>query len=354
LPARLDSEEFLLANDKKGLMAMALGFPNQCREALSLSKLENAQKLSGKRNVVICGMGGSAIGGDFLRCLFETFASVPLIVCRDYELPTFVNEDTLLIACSYSGNTEETLSALRQGIKRGCSVVAVTSGGEVAAICGKHDFPIIRVPSGLPPRMSLGYLFVPLVVIAVSAGYLPEQDMEVTFAELDSCIERWGPSRPATTNAAKTLAGYLFGRVPLVYGLGSWQGVVASRWKGQINENAKVMCFAHTFPELNHNEIMGWTLAERQNVAHWATIFLESGDESVRMQTRAKVTRDLIREKSETFTIGAHGETLLSQMLTLAFCGDFVSLYLAALNGVDPENIDSINTLKKTLSELDR
>jgi glucose/mannose-6-phosphate isomerase len=202
--------------------------------------------------------------------------------------------------------------------------------------------------------MSLGYLFIPLVSLAVGGGYLPSQDFDTAFAELDRCIERWGPDRPVSTNAAKTLAGYLFGRVPLIYGLGSWQGVVASRWKGQINENAKVMAFANAFPELNHNEIMGWTLADRQNVAHWATIILEAGDESNRMQTRARVTRDIIREKTETFTVAAHGDSLLSQMLTLAYCGDFVSLYLAALNGVDPENIDSITLLKKALSELDR
>ena len=112
------------------------------------------------------------------------------------------------------------------------------------------------------------------------------------------------------------------------------------------------MAFSHTFPELNHNEIMGWTLADRQNVAHCATAFLESSDESVRMQTRTCVTREFIRDKSETFTVTAQGDDLLSQMLSLTYCGDFVSLYLAVLNGVDPENIDAINTLKKALSEL--
>lgn len=333
-------------------MAQAESFPAQCREALSLCTVSLGAELKGKSNVVVCGMGGSAIGGDFLRSLFEAFAAVPLAVCRDYDLPAFAGKETLLIACSYSGNTEETLSAVRQGIKRGCSIVGVTSGGELAEICRQHNFPFIKVPGGKPPRMSLGYLFIPLVYIAQTLGYIPAQNTDAAFAELDRCVERWGQERPLATNAAKTLAGYLFGRVPLIYGLGSWQGVVASRWKGQINENAKVMAFAHAFPELNHNEIMGWTLANRQNVAHWATIFLESGEESTRMQTRARVTRELIREQSETFTVTAHGDELLSQMLSLTFCGDFVSLYLAALYGVDPEKIDSINALKKSLAEL--
>lgn len=333
-------------------MAQAEGFPDQCREALSLSDVSLPSSLEGKANVVVSGMGGSAIGGDFLRSLFEAFGSVPCFVCRDYNLPAFVGEDTLLIACSYSGNTEETLSSMREGIKRGCAVVAVTSGGEVAEICRQQGFAHVLVPAGKPPRMALGYLFIPLVVIAEKLGYIPKQDFEAAFAELDRCVERWGVDRGLATNSAKNLAAYLFGRVPLIYGLGSWQGVVASRWKGQINENAKVMAFSHTFPELNHNEIMGWTLADRQNVAHWATVFLESGDESIRMRTRANVTREIIRDKTETFTVTAFGETLLAQMLTLTFCADFVSLYLAALNGVDPEEIASINTLKKALAEL--
>lgn len=333
-------------------MGLAEGFPDQCREALSLCNITLPQSLSGKSNVVVCGMGGSAIGGDFLRSLTEAFGSVPCVVCRDYELPAFADADTLLLACSYSGNTEETLSSLRQGIKRGCAVAAVTSGGEVAEICRQQGFAHVLVPAGRPPRMALGYMLVPLVAIAERLGYLPTQDMEAAFIELDKCAERWGVERPLATNTAKNLAAYLFGRVPLIYGLGSWQGVVASRWKGQINENAKVMAFWNTFPELNHNEIMGWTLAERQNVAHWATVFLESGDESARMQARGRVTRELIRDKSETFTVTAHGDHLLARMLSLTYCADFVSLYLAALNGVDPENIDSINTLKKALSEL--
>jgi glucose/mannose-6-phosphate isomerase len=352
LPQRLDSREFVEANDPKGLMAQAEGFPDQCREAFSLSDVTLADGMRSKANVVVCGMGGSAIGGDFLRCLFEARGTVPCFVCRDYSLPAFADDNTLLIACSYSGNTEETLSAVRQGIARGCAVVAVTSGGELAEICRQQGFSFVQVPGGKPPRMSLGYLFVPLVRIAEQLGYLSAQDYDAAFSELDRCVERWGVERPFDRNTAKTLAVYLFGRVPLIYGLGGWQGVVAFRWKGQINENAKVMAFWHAFPELNHNEIMGWTLADRQNVEHWATIFLESGDETVRMQTRAKVTRELIKDKSETFTVTAHGETLLSQMLSLTFCGDFVSLYLAALYGVDPETIDSINVLKSSLAEL--
>lgn len=331
---------------------MAESFPAQCREAFSLSDTSLPDPLKNKSNIVVCGMGGSAIGGDFLRCLIEAQGSVPCFVCRDYELPSFAGEGTLLIACSYSGNTEETLSAVRQGIARGCAVMGVTSGGELAEICRQRAYPFVQVPGGKPPRMSLGYLFIPLVRIAETLGYLPAQNFDAAFAELDPCVERWGVDRPFSTNTAKTLASYLFGRVPLIYGLGSWQGVVASRWKGQINENAKVMAFSHVFPELNHNEIMGWTHAERQNVAHWATVFLESGDETARMQTRARVTRELIRDKSETFTVTSHGDDLLSQMLSLTFCGDFVSLYLAALNGVDPENIDAINTLKKALADL--
>jgi glucose/mannose-6-phosphate isomerase len=267
-------------------------------------------------------------------------------------MPSFVGSNTFVIACSYSGNTEETLAATRDAIDRGAKVLAVTSGGELAELVQRRGFPLIKIPGGQPPRTALGHLFVPLAVACGKLGYVDPPDVESTATLLEACAEDWGPSAPSSGNQAKTLAAYLFGRMPVIYGLGDWQGMVANRWKSQFNENAKIMASAQTFPELNHNEIMGWQLADRQNVKHWAVVMLESGDESARLVTRARVTRDVLRGISECFTVTARGETLLEKMLTLTFCGDFVSLYLAALNEVDPETIDAINTLKKTLADL--
>ena len=350
MPQRLDNPEFVLKNDPKGMMGYVMGFPDQCRKALSISESASLPStLSGCKQVIVAGVGGSAAGGDFLRALFDASAGVPCIVARDYKLPAFANSETLVMACSYSGNTEETLSAIEDARKRGCRIMAITSGGKLGE---STDFPIVKIPGGQPPRSALGFLFVPLASAAVKLGYLSALDFDRAFAELDKCAKEWSVETAYGTNPTKTLAAYLFGRVPLIYGLGHWQGIVASRWKSQLNENSKIMAFANTFPELNHNEIMGWQLADKQNVAHWATVILENGQESKRMQARAKVTREIMHGKSESFTVTARGETLLSNLLTLTYFGDFVSIYLAALYGVDPETIEAINILKKALADL--
>lgn len=335
------------------MMDLNLGFPEQCQEALSLaSKTILPNVLSGKKQIVVAGIGGSAAGGDFLKALIESEGFVPCFVARDYRMPTFVGADTLVFACSYSGNTEETLSSVRDAISRGASVVAITSGGELADICKTQNLPVIAIPGGQPPRTALGYLLMPMIVACVQLGYLPEQRFDAAIEELKKCRADWRIEANSERNQPKALSNMLFGRVPVIYGLGAWQGIVASRWKSQINENAKVMCFANTFPELNHNEIVGWTLADHQNVKHWATVILENGLESLKMKTRAQVTGELIRGKSELFHVTARGDCLLSQLLSLTYFGDFVSLYLAAHYGVDPFEIENINILKKRLSDV--
>lgn len=352
MPERLDDPGFVLRNDPRGMMGLTEGFPDQCREALSLCagvRLGDVPKAA--EQIVVGGMGGSAVGGDFLKALVHEHGSVPCFVCRDYRVPSFVGKGTLFLACSYSGDTEETLSASQLALEKGASLIAITSGGALANLAQQKGFPIVRIPAGQPPRTALGYLFLPLVVICEKLGYLQEIDFGETIDVLDSCRKDWCIASSYKLNPTKGIATYLFARIPLVYGLGEWQSSVAFRWKAQINENAKVMAFANAFPELNHNEIVGWTLADRQ-AEKWATVILEDGEESNRMQKRAEVMQDIIRGKSEVFTVTARGQSLLSKLLTLSYFGDFVSLYLAALYGVDPEKIDSIHQLKKALSEM--
>lgn len=354
MPGRLDDPGFVLGNDPSGLMGLTTGFPDQCRKALSISRsVEFNGAAKNKSNVVVAGMGGSAAGGDYLKALFWEEGQTPCEVWRDYRLPKYVDGDTLVFACSYSGNTEETLSAVAEAKERGAAVVGITSGGELQTRCEQNGWPLIRIPSGQPPRTALGFLLIPLVDAAVRTGYLPEQDFDSLFDELDRCAADFAPAAKLHNNPTKAMASMLYGRVILVYGLGAWQALVANRWKGQLNENAKVMAFANAFPELNHNEIVGWTLACSQNASHWATVILEGGLESIKMRARADITADIIKEKSEVFRASSRGESLLEQMLTLSYFGDFVSLYLAALYGVNPEEITSIHRLKRALSELD-
>jgi glucose/mannose-6-phosphate isomerase len=348
----LDDPANVLRHDPKGMYGLFCAFPEQIERAVEIARAAPLPRWGAKPDLaLLTGLGGSAAGGDFVRCLFEAQARAPFLVNRDYHLPTFVGPGALVFACSYSGNTEETLSAYADAKRRGASIVAVTSGGRLAELAGADGFPLILVPAGQPPRTALGYLLMPVVVACAQMGLIPEADCSRLVAFLKGCVAAWSLDAPFEANPTKRLAQALHGRLAVLYGLGSWQAAVANRWKGQINENAKVMAFCNAFPELNHNEILGWVKAGEQGVARWAAVVLEDGTESPKMRKRAEVTLRLIEPVCETHRVQAPGSTLLERMLGLALYGDFVSVYLAALNEVDPENIDWIDVLKAELAQ---
>jgi len=347
----LNDRSFVERLDPKGMLRLTEEFPNQCRRALEIAKAAPLPSDIGKpKLVVLTGLGGSAAGGDFTRALFEAQADVPFVVNRDYSLANCVGPDTLVFATSYSGNTEETLAAYDDARAKGAKLVVVTNGGKLAAKAQADGVPAILIPAGQPPRTALGYLLIPVVYACEKFGLLPPQDYEAAFSLLDRCRSDW--TVEAVDNPAKALAQALFGKLGLLYGLGSWQAVVANRWKGQINENSKNMAFVNVFPELNHNEILGWVGAGKQGVANWVVVLLQDGSESAKMKARARVTAELTKDLAEWHSVEARGVNLLQKMLSLTYFGDFVSLYLAALNGVDPENIDWINVLKSELAKV--
>lgn len=349
----LDDPDFVLRNDPSGMYRLTCDFPQQCTRALEIASGTALGSLAAEPTLAMLnGMGGSAAGGDFVRSVFEASAKIPFLVNRDYTLPHFVDESSLVISCSYSGNTEETLAAFNTAQAEGCQLAVVTSGGVLAELARQASIPLIQIPGGQPPRTALGYLFVPVLYACEHWGLVPEQDFGSAVELLKQCVADWGIDTPFAENAPKKLAQALHGKAPIIYGLGSWQGQAAYRWKGQIGENAKVLSFCHTFPELNHNEILGWVKADSQGVENWVVVILEDGHESAKMKARARVTADLIGDKAEVFRVQARGESLLERMLSLTLFGDFVSLYLAALNDVDPENIDSINFLKSELGKV--
>lgn len=347
----LDRPSELHQNDPKGMYGLAVGFPAQLRQATEIARKATLPSESrGLSNVVVTGLGGSAAGGDFARALFESEGRVPLSVNRDYRLPRFAGADTLVFATSYSGNTEETLSAYDDARTRKCRIVVVTSGGELAQRAERDGVPAVRIPGGQPPRTAMGFMLVPLLVVAERFGVLETQNVLVAADAVESADAGWLDRVPANKNLAKQLAGVLHGAVGTLYGLESWAAVVANRWKGQINENAKQHVFANVFPELNHNEILAWEGARDQGVLRWVTLFLGSGAETPRSKLRAEVTERLIQGSTTVRWVPAAGSALLARMLTLASLGDFVSLYLAALRGVDPYTIRSIDEIKAELS----
>jgi glucose/mannose-6-phosphate isomerase len=354
LNVNLDEAGLLLKADPFGMMALTLDLPAQCEEAIRRAEQWNLPALKARPgNILVTGLGGSGIGGDYLRVLFEAQGNLPVIVNRDYTLPAFVNSETLVFAVSYSGNTEETLASYAHARESGAQVMTVSSGGELEANAHRDGVPHLKVPGGQPPRTALGYLFMPLAVMCERWGLLPNlsEARTHTLRRLVQRRELWGPNNPTSNNPAKQLATALYGQIPLFYGTGGYRAIVATRWKGQFNENAKVHAFANTFPELNHNEILGWVLAKQQ-ADNLSVIALRTHEESVKIQTRVRVTRQLVGESAQWHEVYAEGTTVLEQLMDLTFLGDFVSLYLSFLNGVDPQNIDYINHLKSELSRM--
>lgn len=351
----LDSRDFVTRLDPKGMLPLTEAFGDQCRRALEIARGVAMPTLSNRPNLVmLTGLGGSAVGGDFVKALFDAHGTTPFVVNRDYHLPHYVGLGDVVFATSYSGNTEETLSAYADAKKAGAKIIVVTSGGKLAQLAQENGDTLIQIPGGQPPRTALGFMLIPVLVACEGLKLLPAQDYMAAFDALDRLVkEDVGVDIPFESNQAKQLAAELQGAVSVIYGLGSWQAIVANRWKGQINENSKNMTFANAFPELNHNEILGWVKADAQGVAKWVGVLLEDGSESAKMKTRAKVTEGLIGSTAKFHHVQAKGDALLERMLTLVLFGDFVSLYLAALNEVDPENIDAINVLKTELSKVD-
>lgn len=350
----LDEAGLLSKADPFGMMTLTLDLPAQCEEAIRRAEQWNLPALkTTPRQVVVSGLGGSGIGGDYLRVLFEAQGHLPVIVNREYTLPAFVNSETLVFAASYSGNTEETLSAYTHALEQGAQVIAISSGGALEASAYRDGVPHLKVPGGQPPRTALGYLFLPLVVMCERWGLLPDlSEARVhTLRRLVQRREEWGPHHPTQSNPAKQLAAALYGQIPLFYGTGGGRAVAAVRWKGQFNENAKIHAFANTFPELNHNEILGWVLAKRQ-AENLSVVALRSHGESVKLRTRVEVTRGLIGGSARWHEVYAEGTTVLEQLMDITFLGDFVSLYLAFLNEVDPQDIDYIDRLKSELAKV--
>lgn len=295
--------------------------------------------------VVVCGMGGSAIGGDVVACLAGQ--SVPMTVTRGYEPPAWVGPHTLLIAVSYSGGTEETLAAVRAASRRGCVPVCVTTGGELGALAENHRWPLLRVPSGLMPRAALGYLIAALLAVVDRVGLVVDAEAQVaeTVAVLRSMAVELGPEVAEERNLAKRLARSLVGRLPCIYGFGA-TAPAARRWKCQVNENAKHPSLWAELPELDHNEVVGWE-GERTLLNRLAVITLADARGDERLLRRLRPTLDFLASRSDNLAVvDSRGVSPLARCCSALYVGDWTSVYLGIVNGVDPTPIVAIDELK--------
>lgn len=321
------------------------GFPQQLQKALEIGR---KAKLSPAKdtihNVLISGLGGSGIGGTIAAELVGAQCAVPVTVNKEYFIPAFVGSNTLVIISSYSGNTEETLNALDLAHKKGAKIVCVTSGGKIKGFATEKNLDLIEIPSGMPPRACLGYSMTQLFFILKHHGLIDgvfEAQLEKSIADLEK-------KSKAIKTTASNIAKQLSGKMPVIYATPGYEGV-AVRFRQQINENSKMLCWHHVIPEMNHNELVGW----REVNENLAVIFLRHKDEYFRNTHRIEYTREVATRYTGTILdIWAEGNSELEKALYLVHLTDYVSDNLALLRDMDAVEVNIITGLKNMLEEV--
>ncbi len=299
------------------------------------------------KNIILTGLGGSAIGGELIQNYFRTELKYPYFVNRNYELPLFAGEDTLVIASSYSGNTEETLSALAQALEKKCQIVCVSTGGKMEEIAKANNLPLAKLLKGYQPRFALWINFFAVVNVLHTLNLIPNQNENVK--EAIELLKRKGEEYSKEQNDALILAENLNGYIPLIYSVADYTSVVGTRLKGQFNENSKHHAFFSYFPELDHNEIMGWEGYNPQQM-NIKLINIWDDDYHSQIKKRLEITSEVIKKTGcEIIDLKSTEPNYKLRLLDLIYFGDWTTYYFAIIRGFDPTTIDNINYLKERL-----
>lgn len=345
----LDNTNVILQRDPGGALGViANQYEQASYEAVVQNSTHDGREI---RSIVIAGMGGSALAALMVKTLLNRELALPIEVVRTYDLPQYVNANTLVIASSYSGNTEETLSALQQARSIGAQVAIMTSGGELVNIAQGNDIAYVQLPSGAQPRMATIYnlsgLFALLEVFGVISNKF-STELKGMADWLRGEISQWVPEAPTQNNFAKRLALRSAGTTPVVYG-SALTSSLAYKWKISWNENAKNVAFWNEYPEFNHNEFMGWA---SHPVEKPFTVFdLRSSFDSARIAQRFELSDRLLSgRRPAAVSIELKGNSVLAQMVWGAVLADFASTYVAILNNVDPTPVVLIEKLKQELA----
>jgi glucose/mannose-6-phosphate isomerase len=368
----LDDRALYAATDKSDMRGQIRGLPAQCRQAWEKAlEFKLPRGYSNIDKVLILGMGGSAIGGDLLKALASNLKKPLVLVNRDYDLPAWVDGRTLVIAASYSGNTEETLSAFTQALSISCKKLVISTGGKISTLASAHKVPVFTITHVSQPRAALGYGLLPLLAIMRNMGFLDSKavDMDGMVASLEGLTKKYDVEVPVPDNPAKKLALQLHGKGAVIYGAGILSDV-ARRWKTQINENSKAWAFFEVFPELNHNAIVGCHHPDALKDKLFV-ILLRCPSLLPRTLLRYEVTAELLRRSGiphEFVDSEGNGPFITSvttaelqrdpvgsdlrYVMSSVLLGDWVSFYLAVLNGVDPTPVSEIDFLKKRLADV--
>lgn len=320
-------------------------FPQNIFDATAIAKTSAFQSPKNDiHNIVICGLGGSGIGAKIVSNWIQDEIQVPVVVNNEYVLPAFAGKNTLVIGSSYSGNTEESTSSINEAHAKGCHIIGITSGGNLASFCSKNGYDCVIVPGGNPPRSALAFSVVQLLHILAELGF-------TSAAHVDSMNK----SAVVLTNemeeiqaTGKELAAYLLGKVGVYYAETKYEGVIV-RARQQFNENSKYLGWHHTIPEMNHNELVGWSGGD----ARFAPVFFSPGDLHPRNQKRLEITMAAVEKKcGKVFTLHSKGDTLIERSLYLIHIIDWASFYLCDLKGADINDMEIVDYLKEELDKL--
>jgi glucose/mannose-6-phosphate isomerase len=348
----LDQPDRWKSIDPHSMYSLVESFPEHV-QAGSLASLNfDLPDARNARILLVTGLGGSAIGADLAQVLAGRHLRTPFVVSRDYDLPCLLDASSVVIACSYSGNTEETISAYQQARRSGAAIVCITSGGQLESLGRADGYPVLRLPGGLPPRAALGHSLTVLLRALQKMQAVPDMDESIseTIELLRVLRDQYGTSSAEKANRAKTLANALAGKVVAIYGSSRNMGSVAFRWRTQIEENAKNLALHQSLPEMNHNELVGWVYPE-EILHRIGVVLLRDKDDHPQVQRRFDLTAELIARKSGgVHEVWSNGNSALARILSTLYLGDFVSLYMAYLNNVDPTPVEVIDYLKKELA----
>ena len=334
--------------DREGMLEEVLAQPLQLGDALWRAQSAGIRPRDLPGGLVVCGMGGSAIGGDLALAALGDRATRPITVVRGYALESWVTPQTLVLCASYSGETEETLACFEAAGAAGAQRVVLTTGGTLARLARDEGVPVIGVPAGMQPRAAVVYMTIGALECVALCGAAPALHAEIDTATalLEELIEEWGPGG-AEDSLSSSVARGLHGTIPVIHGAAS-TAAVARRWSTQINENAKGPAFWSELPEANHNQICGWECGRA--LAPLAGVFLGDPDQHPRVKRRiALMAEEVERTGAPTIRVDARGESRLERVLSLVLLGDIVSVYMAVLAGVDPTPVEALDRFKASL-----
>lgn len=341
--------------DKSNMLDDLVQYPNHIKQSITIAESVALERFLKIDNIIISGMGASAISGDIVHSLFRDKLDVPVYVNRQYDIPKWANKDTLAIFISYSGNTEETLSSFKLATQKKCKIIGISSGGKLQEMCNRRDITHICIPSGLQPRAATMLIFFPLIVILKKLSLIKndmQSDIDETINLLQDFVENNKKSIPFEKNFCMQLADDLCDTIPQIYAWAPYEPI-AMRWRQQINENSKMIARFDVVSECNHNDIVGWSADPEISKMFTCVLFRDRDNESCNMALRLNFMKLLFESVAgNVIEIHAKGKSKLAKMMYLMCVGDFTSCYLAILRNIDPSPVDIIMELKRRLDEL--